>query len=990
MKSYLHLKGLVLVVVIFVASALNAFGQQHTVTGTVRDAQTSNTLPGVNILVKGTTIGTTTDSTGHYSINVPNNKKILRFTYVGYKTKSVVVGNRTTINVKLKPSTISGQQMVVVGYGSEKASNVTSSISSVSSKDFTQSAPSDAADLIKGKVAGLSINTPSGNPASGSQIRLRGTSSLLASNNPLVLVDGVPGNLNTVAPENIKSISVLKGGAAAAIYGSRGSNGVILIQTKNNVKGRTSISYNGYVNVQTFYKTPHFLSASDVRKYDKKYPNLFHLKDYGHNTDWLRLLTRNPISQDHNLRFSGGSAKTNYTASLNYQRTEGIFYHSNNVRVRGRVNVKHSMFNNKLRANLNLIANSRHYATTGDGTSWNPLIYRNALTRNPTDRPKDSNGNYIYRSGFEEQNPLALLNENYGKNKNRRLRMDGTLTFNPIKSLSFKLLGSTNEWTQLRGYAQTSKSVATVKGGRKNYASRGASGYTSNELRFTGTFKNNFGGNSVKFLGGYDYLKDINDGFYMQNWNFPTDAYGYNRMQAGNALTQGKAVENSSKSSHKLISFFGRLNYNYKERYLLMASVRYEGNSKFGASHKWGVFPAVSAGWRISNENFMKNVNFLDNLKLRASFGVTGISPSATYAALPLLNYGAKIFSGGNWIQGLSPSQNPNPNLHWEQKAQTDIGIDFSMFNSRFSGSFDVYRSNISNLLHNYDVPVPPNLYPTILANVGKMRNEGFEAQLSYQTDQSHAFTWHTSATFSTHRNKLVSLSNSKYQPTQNYFYTGYTGAPIQLPTHIVKVGQAIGDFYGFKSVDISNKGQWIVLGKNGKRKLLGNASLNDRRVIGNGIPKYHVGFSNTFNYKNFDLDVNMYGAFGFQILNLQRMFYQNAPANPPDNFLKSSFNKIYGKHVINTSLAYVSHFVENGAYWKIHTVTLGYTFNVNAFKKYVKNIRVYGSVKNLLTITGYKGMDPEVNTGGLAPSVDSRDKYPTTRTFTLGLNLKF
>jgi len=961
---------------------------QQTIKGKVVDSQSQKAIPGVNVLVLGSSNGAATDANGMYQLRVNSLQDTLRFSYIGYNTKVVPINGRTTINVNLQSKTISGQEVVVVGYGTQKAENVTSAISSVSSDDFTQSSPTDAASLIKGKIAGLSVTNPSGDPTAGSQIRLRGTTTLQGPTNPLVLVDGIPGDLSTVAPQNIKSVDVLKGGSAAAIYGSRGSNGVILITTKEHgAESNTTIQYNGYVNVQTIKKRPNMLDAAGVRKWQSQYPNL---KDYGYSTDWINVITRTPVGQSHNLSFSGGSGQTNYTASINYKNQQGLFLHTDNEEVVGRVNINHSMFDNKLQANLRIVTHSHDYWTGGDGSSWNGFVYRNALTRNPTDRAKDAQGNYIYRSGFEYENPLVLLNEAGGKNKNRELRMNGKLTFHPIPTLSFKLTGSSSQWTQLRGYAETLKHVSAVEGGTPGYASRGTGGRKDNLLEFTGTYSNDFGPHSVTLLGGYSYQQHVQEDYFMQNYGFPTDAYGYNRMQSGNALTEGKATMNSYKQSHKLIGFFSRLNYNYDNRYLLMASVRYEGNSKFGSNNKWGWFPAVSAGWRISNENFMSNVDFVNNLKLRAGYGVTGIAPENPYQSLASLNYGAKIYNNGQWVQGLAPSRNPNPNLRWERKEELDVGLDFSMFNDRLSGTLDIYRRNTKDMLWNYDVPVPPNVYSSILANVGQMRNEGIEASLDFDVFHTKNLYWKTSVTFSTNRNKLVTLSNDLYQTTNDFFYTGYTGAPIQLPTHKVTIGGPIGNFYGYKSVDIDQNGQWIVLDKNGNRISLDNASLDDRHILGNGIPDYHLGWNNTFRYKNFDLNINMRGAFAFQILNFQRMFYEN-PTLTPENMLKSAFDKVYGKRRLNTTLAYVSYYVENGDYWKLDNATLGYTFDVsNKLGGAVQHARIYVSGSNLFTITGYKGMDPEVDSSGLTPGNDPRDKFPTTRTFTLGLNLTF
>jgi TonB-linked SusC/RagA family outer membrane protein len=453
----------------------------------------------------------------------------------------------------------------------------------------------------------------------------------------------------------------------------------------------------------------------------------------------------------------------------------------------------------------------------------------------------------------------------------------------------------------------------------------------------------------------------------------------------------------SYKQSEKLIGFFSRLNYTYDNKYILMASVRYEGNSKFGKDYKWGTFPAISAGWRISEEAFMDDVDFVTDFKIRGGFGVTGIAPSGPYQSLPSLNYGARVFNNGEWVQTISPARNANPNLRWERKEEINLGLDFALFNDRLSGNLDVYRRDTKDMLWDYDVPVPPNVFGEITANVGQMRNEGIEVGLEYQVAQGSDFSYITSVTGSTNRNKLVSLSNELYETSNDFFDTGGTGPPIQLNTHRVRIGGPIGNFFGFKSVDVSDDGRWLIERRIededgnvvGTEEILQTeANLDDRQVLGNGIPDYYAGWSHSVRYKNLDLNVTMRGAFGHQILNFQRMYYEN-PTLTPENVLKSAFEPVFGKRRLNTGLAYVSYYVEDGDYWKLDNATLGYTFNV-ADLRFLQNARIYVSGSNLLTITGYKGIDPEVDTGGLSPGNDSRDKFPTTRTFTLGVNLTF
>ncbi len=959
---------------------------QHTVSGTIIESDTEEPLGGVNIIIKGTTQGTASNADGTYSIDAPAASDTLIFSFVGFTTQEVAINGRSTIDISLVPGGLTGEDIVVVGYGTQREEDVTSAVSRVTSEDFVQSSPQDAASLIKAKIPGLAISNPTGDPTSTSNISLRGTTTLDASTDPLVLVDGVPGDLNTVAPENIASIDVLKDGSAAAIYGSRGSNGVILITTKQgNTSNTTTIEYDGYVNVQTIKKAPDMLDAEGLRQWQDEYGQL---EDLGYDTDWLDVITRDPVSHNHNVRFSGGNTSTNYTASLNYANTQGLFLNSDNEEVVGRINVKHSMLDNRLTADLNLISRTQNYWTGGDGFSWNGFVYRNALTRNPTDRPVDEQGNYIYRSGFEYENPLVLLEEAGGQNEERELRLNGTLTFDPVENLSLQLLGSISQWNETRGYAETFQHVATVEGGTEAYASRGTGAEDDKLMEFTANYANSFEDHTITALGGYSYQQVIDEDFFMQNYDFPTDAYGYNRMQSGNALTEGQAGMSSFKESYKLIGFFGRLNYNFDNRYILMGSLRYEGNSKFGADNKWGTFPAVSAGWRISEEDFMADVDLISNLKIRAGFGVTGIAPEDPYTSLPSLNFGDRVYNNGEWVQGISPARNANPNLRWERKEELNVGLDFSLFADRLSGSVDVYRRDTKDMLWNYDVPVPPNVFGSILANVGQMRNEGVEVGLEYVVTQSSNFSYRTNATYSTNRNELVSLSNELYETSNDFFDTGYTQPPIQLPTHRVEIGGPIGNFYGFKSVDISDDGNWIVLDQDGNEVLQTDASLDDRYIIGNGIPDFHIGWSHAFRYQNFDASLTMRGAFGHQILNFQRMFYEN-PTLTPENMLESAFDPVYGKRRLNTGLAYVSYYVEDGDYWKVYNITLGYTFDVSALSA-VQRARIYVSGNNLFTVTGYKGMDPEVDTSGLDPGNDPRDKFPTTRTFTVGLNLTF
>lgn len=975
------MKAICLIVYSILGSAC-LYAQNVPVTGKVTDTE-GNPLPGAAVLIKETGQGTQTDVEGTWSLETPGDATLV-FQFLGYTSQEIAREGRNVINVSLSADNQQLEEVVVIGYGTQRAGDVTSAVASVKAEDFVKGAVRDAAQLIQGKVAGLSVATTSGDPTEGTQIRLRGMTTLRSSTAPLVLIDGIPGSLNTVAPEDIASIDVLKDGSAAAIYGTRGTNGVILITTREASGDMpVTINYNGYFSVQKIARRPEFLTASDYRRlmgegYD--------FTDYGASTDWFEEITRTPVSHTHHLTLSGGTSQTNYTASVNYRGWQGLFMHSDDQRITGRVDLDHSMFEGKLKFNLNAIVGTQEYWTGGDGSSFNDYVYRQSVIRNPTDSIRNWKGDWMERSIYFYDNPVAFLNESTGLNSSREYRLNGSVTFTPLEDLNMKLLISGNKWTEVRGYSETKQHVSTVKNGRNGYASRGTSSQVDNLLEFTTDYSRDIGDHRFTLLGGYSYQDEKSEGFWMQNWDFPTDEYSYNRMQSGNALGRGEAPMNSSASMSKLIGFFGRLSYGWKDKYLVMASVRHEGSSKFGVNYRWGTFPAVSLGWRISNEPFMQSWAAVDDLKFRAGFGVTGTAPGADYESLVSLNYGDRFFDNGTWIQSLAPNRNPNPDLRWERKEEYNLGLDFSFFRQRLSGAVDVYRRVTKDMLYNYQVPVPPYLFSSILANVGEMKNEGIEVLLNLEAVRKPAFYWSTGLTYSTNSNQLVSLSNEQFQTTNDFFDAGHTGEPIQQSTHRVWIGEELGSFYGYKSVDIDEEGHWIIEGADGNHKPIAEAVQEDKKVLGNGVPKHILGWNNALRYKNLDLSVSMRGSFDFQILNFQRMYYEN-PKITQYNMLKSAFDPVYGKTILNNDLAYVSYYIEDGDYWKIDNITLGYTIPAGAVKG-VRNLRLYLSALNLVTITGYKGIDPEVSFNGTSPGIDHRDKYPTTTTFTFGINV--
>lgn len=967
-------------------------GKKVKVRGVIKD-ETGEPIIGATVRVKGQSEGTVSDFDGNFTLDVTDDNT-LQISYIGYQTQEFAVGKQHHFSIVLEEDKKILNEVVVIGYGTQKKGDITSSVGSVKSEDFTAGAINDAGQLIQGKIAGLSVTNPSGNPVGGTEISLRGNTTILgASTNPLILIDGVPGDFNTVAPEDIESIDVLKDGSAAAIYGSRGTNGVVLITTKKS-KGNNinEVQYSGYLSLSTIAKKPDFCDADDYRQQIKD-----GLRDaawdLGDNTNWIDAITRTGLSHVHNISFKGGNAQTNYIFNVNYRNLQGIFKRSDKEEFQGRAEVNHSMFDDKLRFNFQLLGNQTGYTATSDGGSFNTYSWRQALIHNPTEPIKNADGSWHENTGiFNYDNPVSRIYECDGEQKISQTRFSSNITLTPIKELTLNALFSYDKINQEGGYYETKKHISNVRDGMNGYASTGGSSTVTKLVELTAQFHKNFGDHTIQALAGYSYQESTYSNQYERNYNFPTDLYSWHNIGVGQALKEGLGTEYSYWLDTNLIGFFGRLNYNYKNRYLLMASVRHEAASQLAGTEKpWGTFPSVSLGWRITEENFMKNQKVFDDIKLRAGYGVTGSQPSQSFLGVPLLGYGDYYLYNGQWIRALQPTQNSNDKLKWEEKHEYDIGADFSILNYRLNVSVDWYYRLIKGLLYDYSVPSPPNLYTTTRANVGEMSNNGLEIMVNAIPVQTKDFKWETTITFSTNSNKLKSLSNDLYQTSSDYFMTGWIEEPIKTESHIVRIGHKVGDIYGFKVVDVDESGKWIYLDKNGNRVNYDDFthSFEDKQILGNGVPKWYLGFNNQFRYKNFDLAINMRGAFGFQIMNGMRMFYENR-SRQDWNRLRSAYDKVFGKAVLNTlcSEEFNSYYVENGDYWKIDNITLGYSFS--KINKWIKTLRLYASVNNAITITGYKGIDPEVSTSGLAPSYDNRDSYPHTRAFTFGMNVTF
>lgn len=962
--------------------------QQNTrkVTGKITDNR-GDAIIGVNIIEKGTTNGTVTDIDGSFSLNIKD-RGILSISYIGYISKEIPIGNEKVFNIKLVEDTQALDEIVVVGYGTQKKGEVASAISSIKSESFIKTPSTDAAQLIKGQVPGLSITTPDANPTSTSEISLRGITTLKANSSPLVLIDGIPGDLNSVSPDDIEQIDVLKDGSAAAIYGTRGTNGVILITTKN-AQGEmpTEVDVNAYISTQQIMKRLPFMNAQEYRQ--RVQEGVAGAQDDGATTDWLDKVTRTPLTQIYNISLRGGSRNTNYVASFEYRGLNGLMQRTNNQMYYPRIEITHRMFNNKLKLNASLSGYKQSYFSGSDGGSYNSEVYRNALVYNPTTPVYTADGKYSESTKNEYYNPVSLLNEVEGENQATNLRMFGNITYTPIEGLDIKYLISSNTYNQVRGYYETQDHKSAWRDGKNGYATRGTTRRAQDLSELTVQWRKTLlEDHSFTLLAGYSWQKDTYQNYYMQNFDFPSDDYTYNNMGAGQALKDGRGTEFSEANESKLIGYFGRLNYSYKGKYMLAASIRHEGSTKFGVDHKWGNFPSVSGAWNIKGENFLKDVDMLSILKLRAGFGVTGTVPTDPYMSLNTLNFDTYVFYNNQWIKTLRPDSNANPDLRWEKKKEVNIGFDFGFLNDRITGNFDYYNRKTEDLLWDYTVPSPPYLFSSMVANAGSMRNTGVEVGITAIPVQTKDFQWTTSINYSTNNNKLLSLSNDQFI-SSGYSDQGSTGEPLQTTTHRIQEGESIGNLWGYKTVDIDDKGHWIIEGADGKPKSISEQQPTDKQIIGNGLPQHYLNWNNSISWKGFDLSLTMRGAFGFDILNMPRLQYGAPVMLARGNVLNEAFETKFNKTplAIDQELQYISYYVEKGDYWKIDNMTLGYTFNFNTW---IQRLRIYGTISNLATITGYSGIDPEVSLSGLAPGIDNKNRYPSTRTYTLGVSVKF
>ena len=972
-----------------------AFAQKVKITGTVTDPG-GEPLIGVSVKTGNSGAGAITDVDGNYSVEVSPTGTLV-FSYVGFEVLNEPVKNRRVINVTLKEKNDVLNEVVVIGYGTMDKKELTSAISHVGEKDFLTISSLDPSMMIQGKVAGVSItNTGAGDPNNQASIQIRGVSSRSAGLGPLIVIDGVPGgNLTNINPNDIASFDILKDGAASAIYGTRGSNGVIVVTTKKGSKdGRMHTSYSGMFSWDVINKELDMMDAQEFRDVRLGWGDTG--VDLGGNVDWLDAVSRTGTAQQHTLTLSGGNDKSNYRVSADYRDAKGIDLRSHRREYGARASIMHTTKGGL----FTITANIAPRIIYRDQADWG--VFKDAIEANPTTPlmdPENPTRYYNFQGQVVGSNPVErqLLEKDHGDTK--LLDWDGTVRLNLLPllgnasdgnhRLSTQVMFADHQYDNDNSWFRPSTSTICINNGREGEASRSYSKERQYVVEWLTNYSGSFGSHNVKGMAGYSYQYAQYSGLDAYNKDFPNDGLGYDNLGSGEyAKEEGEIDMGSYRNDSKLISFFGRVSYDYAGKYMFTASLRHEGSSKFGADNKWGNFPAVSAGWRISEEPFMKNVKWVSDLKLRADYGVTGNQDFGSYLSLNTMTGFGYYFYNGKYFQVWGPSKNVNPDLRWEKGKNWNIGIDFSLFNNRVYGSVNYFNRKQQDLLGNYKVSVPPYLFDETFVNVGTMKNTGIEIDVNFKAVNTKDFSYDLNFVGTTMKNKFVDFSNSKYIG-QDYYDMAGTEDPYPFYNlQRIQKGESLGNFYMWRYAGHSADGEWLVYDKDGDIIRASQASDADRQVVGNGMPKFTMSSSHNFRYKNFDLSLFFRGAFGYDIFNIHDFYYGTR------NFTGNRLDKAYGKNFVVSGSAnpvVCDYFLEKGDYLKLDMMTLGYTLNLKDCP-YLDRVRVYGTMKNIFTITKFSGVDPSsYQVNGLTPGAQgSRTYFPTTRQFIVGLQIDF
>lgn len=964
---------------------------QRTITGRVLSVSTQRPIAGVTIKVKGTDKATQSDESGRFSIDAEVGD-VLEASYLGFQTTEHPISSAANNTILLSSVEEALDEVVVMGYGTQRKGEVTSAVSSVKEKDFNQGGMRNPLELVQGKVAGLNITrAQGGNPNSSTNVQLRGMSSMRGDNSPLIVIDGIPGgSLDLIKQGDIESIDVLKDGSAAAIYGTRGNGGVILVTTKKGKAGTREFEYQNYLQKDYIAKKPDFLTADQFRNYIQE--GVINAEDYGSSTDMYdELINHDNVSHFHNFIASGGSENSTYRASINYQDAQGIAKENGREQFGGRLNIMQTGLENRLTLTANIVGNFNRANLLGGKSDDNKNVpdFEQAIQRNPTGPIFNEDGSYFETQGYNNFNPLGRLANRLDERDQQTFSGDARLKLQVLDELSVSAFGSyvRDTWND-RAHRSTEDWDQRPQSEYQGMAYA----FKRNELNWHKTFETTIDYNktfnqnhNLTGLLGYSYQYYTYERFDMSNNGFTTDAFYDWNMGAGTAITNDKLPRpsmGSFKEDNTLIAFFGRINYNYADKYFVSAILRREGSSRFGANNKWGNFPAISAGWTLTNEEFFQ-VEAINNLRVRLGYGVTGNQGFPNYRSLTLLSTGGVYPQNGIFFQTYGPSSNPNPDLKWEQKAETNFGIDFGILGNRISGSLDLYSRKTKDLLYEYKAQQPAYARENIWYNVGEISNKGIELFVSAEIMRKNDFSWSMDLAANYQQYKLTKLSSDQFK--NNWLEYGGLPSPGNLGNAIrLEEGGEIGQFYGKRFAGFTDDGKWLFYKADGSTGTSAEMSSEDLTYIGNGVPKYNASLTQRFNYKGFDLTLFFRGKFKFDILNTPDLYFGNKKWLP-NNVLSSAF----GKHdMINDDPQYSDYYLENGSFVKLDNITLGYNIKTNT--PYLRNLYVYLSGRNIATFTGYSGLDPEIQDAGFEPGIDWRGFYPRTKSWSLGVQVGF
>ena len=959
---------------------------RNQVSGRVTDAAVEP-LVGATVVVVGTTTGTTTDIDGNYAINAPTAGQ-LKFSYIGYAEQTVEIGTQSVINITLQDDSQVLKDVVVIGYGTMEKKSVTSSITSIKGDDLTAGmGGSTIATVLQGKVPGLTISGSS-SPNSSNGFQLRGVASINASQSPLVVIDGIPGgDMRALIQEDIESIDVLKDASAGAIYGTRAAGGVILITTKRAKQGRVSVNYTGEFSIESIRKYPDLLSSSEYVEYGLG-------EDYGSDTDWFKELTNElPFSQRHTVSLSGGTEAAQVYTSFMAQDQKGIVIGDNRKDYSGRINARFNLFDGLVEVRAN--AQFREAERDNRNSSG---IFKMAFGLNPTiplydpENPSDYNvvGNGISGTSF---NPVADIMLRTKNGKDQWLLADATVKINLMKGLS--LQGTVGiDKRQYQEYTYVSHDhKESIDNSRRGGASHKFSKDNRVSVEAYANYHRTFAeDHTLDVVAGYSFWQAGGESFSMSNYDFPVDGVGPWDMGVGSYLTDGRASMDSSKDPReRLLSLFGRANYSYKDRYMATVSFRREGSSKFGPNNRWGNFWAVSGGWRLSNEAFMRDIRWIDDLKIRLGYGVTGNNGFGNGYTTRMYTANDMWPTNGIWQPGYGSVRNINPDLKWEEKSELNVGFDVALFDNRLWGKFDLYYRQVNDMLYNVNAPMPPMVHDTVMKNIGSLENRGWEFELGGDIVRSKNFRYTSSVRLSHNKTRINRLGDDGFFLDEVTFPSpGNPGTAVRLQN-----GLELGQFFIYKYAGLDENGKWLIYDKNNEivpaiDGSTSNLIAENKHFVGNAIPKVILSWDHTFKYKNWDLSVYLRSWLDYDVFSQVNMYYGLANDSQL-NVLKSAYTR---NRNIKDEKILCDYWLDDGSFLKIDAINLGYTLDLRKWTRYIQSAKLYLTIRDLAVFTNYNGLNPEVDINGLYPGFeyvnDTASMYPQTTRFTLGVQITF